>query len=316
VSPDWETLTKSRRKRALYAREPYLTEVWDELHARWGGETNATLGRLAVVMLKPEALLRGVLGTIADYLVAHGLTPIAWRTVGLDADQCTTIWRYQWNKATDDRAALHVFVARQTPWLLVALRDDAPLAGVPAAVRLWGLKGPTDERVRTPDQLRSAIGMRNRMVGFVHTPDEPADVVREQGILLDSGERADWQAELDAHLDATRTGELLAAGDALHAAVGRHSIDADDVIERLTRTGTPALRRLALAARVGARRPLAEVRAAFGELDDTQTTWDYVVLASELIEHDRALLRPILDPGDQRAVQDEWLRSRSEVTSG
>ena len=54
-------------------------------------------------------------------------------------------------------------------------------------MKLWRMKGAALAERRTPEHLRTALRMHNRMLGFVHTPDEPADAVRELAILLDEG---------------------------------------------------------------------------------------------------------------------------------
>ncbi len=306
---DWERLTKCPEKVQLYAQEPYVRNAWADCQAQWGDETNAVIQQLAVVMLKPEAIVRGCLPAVVGFLTDHGLTPIAWRNVELGPSRCTTIWRYQWNKATDDRVALHLFIAKQARWLLVVLRDDEPVPGLPASIRLWGLKGQTDERQRDPSHLRSVIGMKNRMIGFVHTPDEPVDFVREQGILFQTDTRPAWLRELTVNLNATRTRELLKTSTSETDPVS-HSVDSAEVIRRLTNAGSARLVQLANAAREGARCSLTEVRAAFADLTNPSVIWDYVILASELIEHDRPSVKATIDSGAFPVVRHAWLQGR------
>ena len=60
---------------------------------------------------------------------------------------------------------------------------------VPASVELTGLKGPTDPDARAPGQLRHLLGRYSYLLNLVHTPDEPADVLRELGAAEAAVER-------------------------------------------------------------------------------------------------------------------------------
>ncbi|MEZ5077261.1 MAG: nucleoside-diphosphate kinase [Solirubrobacterales bacterium] len=283
MSVPWAELSRHPHKAQLYGEEGFVERAWVDYRRQWGEDAAPVLRRLAVVVLKPEAIVRRAGSTVIEYLNAHGLTPIAWRELALDAETCRTIWRYQWNKASEDRVRLHILVASLTPWFLILLRDDAPAPGVPASVRLWGLKGQTDERRRDPGHLRSVIGMRNRMLGFVHTPDEPADIVREQGILLSAAERRAWLHEVGAGLGRDRGKEAVAALAAVEEELPRHSVDAEEVVDRLTLT-------------------------ASSPQVDPSTRWDYAVLAAELIEHDRPGVSAIIDAGDFQETERAWAR--------
>jgi len=65
-----------------------------------------------------------------------------------------------------------------------------PEGNAPAAVRMSTLKGPANPAEQSPRHLRSALGTINYIINGVHTPDEPADVVRELSVLLTAEQRA------------------------------------------------------------------------------------------------------------------------------
>lgn len=308
--PDWSELTRNPDKAQLYGGE---AEVWDALadfRAVFGDDAEATVRGLALLLFKPEAVKRRCLVPTLDFLAEHGLVPVAARAVELSRVTCLAVWRYQWNKATTDRVRLHVLTAAQTPWLAVVLRDAGPASAVPPAVRLWGLKGPTDPAERHAGHLRTVVGMTNRMLGFVHTSDEPADVLREHGILLGSDERMAWLEQLGSWLGADRRDDVSRAAAELEAATPAHSVDLGEVVARLA--GGPRAS-LADAASRGEKRSLADVQVAFGEPRSDADRWDLITLASELIEHDRDGVRALLDPGAREVVESRW--ASDEVTT-
>ena len=66
---------------------------------------------------------------------------------------------------------------------------------MPATVRLSNLKGGPDAATRGAGSLRSALRSANRLFTFVHTADEPADIVRELAVFFDRDERRRLLAE-------------------------------------------------------------------------------------------------------------------------
>ena len=100
------------------------------------------------------------------------------------------LWRYQWNMATPQRQALQEQIMTSFDSLLVIVRRSSPIR-VPTTVYLTDLKGPSLPADRKPEHLRTVLNSTNPVLNFVHTADEPADVIRELGIYFDAGQRAD-----------------------------------------------------------------------------------------------------------------------------
>ena len=63
--------------------------------------------------------------------------------------------------------------------LLVVVEDPNRTVAVPQSVRLWGFNGSAFAAEPQPHHLRTHLGINDRFFGYVHLPDEPADVVRE-----------------------------------------------------------------------------------------------------------------------------------------
>lgn len=136
-------------------------------------------------LFKPDAFAFGKATPALDYLLAHDFAVTAHYTLQLTEAQMLGLWRYQWNRATPERMAASLVIGALGPSILVVLQDrSAEDKGIPAAPRLWSLKGSASAEGRSPDRLRSVLDVRGRYFGYVHVPDEPADVVRELAWLL------------------------------------------------------------------------------------------------------------------------------------
>jgi hypothetical protein len=189
----------------------------------------AALHRRALALLRPDAFYFRKAHQIVAFLRRHDLVPIAWQPVRLSWHQVLDLWRYQLTKATDDRLALGCELLTCEPSVLLLLADTRGAADIPASVRLWSLKGAFGAVSRSRGNLRDALAVRHRMFGFVHTADEPIDLVRELGVLLPHQRRlmlwrrahrnADTSPDLtrfiDRRYDALPAVEWMSATEAL-----------------------------------------------------------------------------------------------------
>ena len=158
-------------------------------------------------------------------------------------------------------------------------------------MHLTELKGPTDPDARVPGQLRHLLGRHTYLLNLVHTPDEPADVLRELAIYFDAAQRAAICAQVaagDDHRDEAR-----ALARALYASAPARSLDlapaearlAEDVRAGLAGLGDAARAELEDAldgARLGSRDSDRLLRAAWRHglaLDD----WSAIVAGSHLM---------------------------------
>src|SRR5947209_20435803 len=94
-------LTCNPKKQELFLLDPAyragLASVGQVLH------NNAEVTCLALALLRPDAFYFRKAHQILDILGANGFTPIAVREVRISHSQVFEIWRYQLNKATDER---------------------------------------------------------------------------------------------------------------------------------------------------------------------------------------------------------------------
>ncbi|MEO3784953.1 AfsA-related hotdog domain-containing protein [Actinocorallia sp. B10E7] len=186
------------RKRALFSVDSYFRDGWDDL-LEVVPDPWALLERHASLLLKPDAVAGRRLEAALEWLLEQDAVIVAAEAVTLDRHSTRAMWWYQWNVATKERRDLaDALVGAGAGLLLVARLPEAP---IPATLRLSNLKGPADPARREPWQLRHRLANDDFLVNFVHTADEPADLVREFGILLDGPDRRRVYADLVAGAD-------------------------------------------------------------------------------------------------------------------
>jgi hypothetical protein len=181
----WRALTAVPKKFRYFSKETYFRESWRLARRALGARTLETLQRLAVLTLKPDCVIGRRAEDCLRYMAGRGFRPILASPICYDRSNTREIWRYQWNIATLDRLDLSDMIHTAAPALMVVFADEHPEDGIPASVRLAGLKGSSLPWDRHPDDLRSQLGGLNRMIVLVHCSDEPVDIVREWGILFD-----------------------------------------------------------------------------------------------------------------------------------
>ena len=218
-----------------YARDIAFREAWTDLAACWGDEAEEILSRRAFVLFKPEAVLARYLEEAAGELERHGFAPVLWRLVRLDRNLVRGVWRYELAEARLATLAAVDIVATAGVCLLVGLRDDRPEPGRYAAARLASLKGPARQAERRPGQIRYRLRNPALLLNFLHTPDEPADAVRELGVLF----AADERLELFRELREARDVPLQPAFAAAYAETPPHALDLDASLELLAREHAP-----------------------------------------------------------------------------
>ena len=214
-----------------YARDIAFREAWTDLAACWGDEAEEILSRRAFVLFKPETVLTRRLEEATSELERHGFAPVLWRLVRLDRNLVRSVWRYELAEARLATLAAVDIAATAGVCLLVGLRDDRPEPGRYASARLASLKGPTRQEERRPGQIRYRLRSPALLLNFLHTPDEPADAVRELGVLFAPDERL----ELFRELRAARDVSLEPAFAAAYAETPPHALDLDASLELLGR---------------------------------------------------------------------------------
>ncbi|MET9901111.1 hypothetical protein [Streptomyces sp. NPDC006446] len=233
-----DPLTKDPAKAEAYRYDTYLREGLHSL-ASAGGRAWESLLDHTFVVLKPDAFAgrRGRL--ILDILRSEGWHPVAATPIRFDPLLVRELWRYQFNAASEQRIAVVDHLLSSGPSLLVLLADRQRPDWLPASARLTAAKGSAEPSAARASDLRSRTGRVNGLFNFMHTADEPADVVRE--LQLFSYQAGwDWCA-----------GPLLGSGPThpawtpdsllaeLEAEIPAHDLDVEAALRRLSALSFP-----------------------------------------------------------------------------
>ncbi|MFL6161958.1 MAG: nucleoside-diphosphate kinase [Jatrophihabitantaceae bacterium] len=300
--PSW--LSAMPDKRALFAADTYFRECWEDLLEAFV-EPEHELPELATITFKPDAFAGQVVEPALRWLVAKGFRVVAARQVMFDRLTIRGIWYYQWNIASRDRKDVVDELLGAGPSLLVALQ----LPGRPDATRhLSRIKGPAVPAHRRRGQLRHALASPNTLLNFVHTADEPADLVRELGVFFPSNCRRELLAELAAADDRLAQARVLAAQ--LQALTPPAELRFDQVLQSLCERLTPSapgsaelLAERSSAAR-GGRPDWGRLLCRLERAGIPVTKWQRLVLATALIEMDvptgEVLIRGVSSGGAAR----------------
>lgn len=205
-------LTADPDKRAWYTEDTYLQESLGQLRTLTD-DASSFARRHAVLLCKPDAVLARRLTPAIDWLEHNGFQIVSARRITLTRHVVRALWYFQWNIASPERRRCADRLVAAADSLVLVVRG--PEQDEPASVLLTERKGPTDPARREPGQLRHLLGRYSYLLNLVHTPDEPADVLRELGVYFAETERADVFVEAlsgrDRGTEARELAELICA---------------------------------------------------------------------------------------------------------
>lgn len=186
-------LTVLAGKARLYALEPTYRETLYEVTRRTRSiDAAAELVRsTGLALFRPDAIARSKVGSCLDYFGRLGLRPGSMWPVPVGPAALRDVWRYQLDIASGPRLKLLDLIFGASASILCLFRPAPGVPPVPCTVIMADVKGRTNRLEREPWELRSRLGSPNRIEVYVHCSDEPADVVRDGGILLGASEFAD-----------------------------------------------------------------------------------------------------------------------------
>ncbi|WP_370938515.1 nucleoside-diphosphate kinase [Amycolatopsis sp. cg13] len=292
---DWAALTRMPAKRTAYRRETYFREGARDVARFLGDQAPEVLRRHALLMVKPDGIAAGKVRPVLDWLSEQGFAVQAVQRPAFTGLLWREMWRYQLTSATVDRLALNdlVYVGFG---LLLLVRDERP-GPMPATARLASLKGSADLAQQKPGTLRALLRQHNRNFSYVHVADEPADLVRELGLLLGPAQRRE---ALTGLASGEPTGlPLLEEALAVEATAVPRAFDADaaadavtDALKRSERGGQAL--QLLEHLRFGESVPWVEVAEAVAASGAEVDRWDLAAVGASLIECD--------EPGETKLI--------------
>lgn len=294
-APMPDGLTAHSSKAALYCVDTYFREAWEDLREVTGGRAADLARGHALLLLKPDAVVRRRLLPALDWLERHGWTVVSATAVRIERRAIRAMWQYQWNTATRDRRDLADRFMVRTDSLVLVLRPPAAAAleGTAdgwATSALTRVKGPSEPAGCRPGQLRYDLGTLNQQLNLVHSADEPADLVRELGICHDAAERQLVLGRMAAENDDGAAARRLAAE--LGARHEPAALSLADTFGALLRHvdgvagARPEAAQLRAAVAAGLRGETVawrDVVALAGRCGVPLTDWDVVVLGTSLL---------------------------------
>ncbi len=181
-----EALSSVPRKLELYNRDTYFLEGREVALGCFESADVATewLRTHTYALVKPETLLTGRLPHLLEWLEAHKIRVEYAKCLQLSRHAIRALWFYHWNAVGQGHRLVVDRLLGANDCLLLTLKSEDGDPLTPA--RFATLKGPARVVERAPGELRRSLGNYNLLLNFVHSPDEPADLLRELAVLLDS----------------------------------------------------------------------------------------------------------------------------------
>jgi len=212
--PDW--LSCFPEKLECYAADGYFLESWATLTGmhRQGVFPLGRLWTLGSVLFKADTMLRGNGLRGLRFLEEQGFEIRVVREVGFSGARVEQFWRYSLDRLSRERVELLKYLQTVAPSLYVLVGSSGTDDRLPCSLQVTELKGQVEVARRHAGNLRYAMGApQSAFFNFVHTADEPSDLVRELGILFDATERRDviLDSISDSRPDAEGVYEALRA---------------------------------------------------------------------------------------------------------
>lgn len=188
---DVNQLTRTPTKASLYQRDPFFREAAYHFGAAVEDQIPSAIFKITLVVLRPDCLIMSKGLNLLQLIEDCGFSVLIYRVKSISRVMMRLMWLYPFSHASVDR--LHVldrlFDLAPSVILLVWNRCSGP--DWPASVNLSLRKGPADPVNRPGHDLRTILESPNRILSLFHVSDEPADVLRELGILFNFYERAE-----------------------------------------------------------------------------------------------------------------------------
>jgi|HubBroStandDraft_1064217.scaffolds.fasta_scaffold08384_4 hypothetical protein len=182
-----EGLTRNPDKWLMYSAEPGFMIALATLRADLGPDALDCLSGYAVLLVKPEGWIEGILTRLLRFLADSEFEIVQTFRSELSAVAMHELWRYSWNVGPIERIELSELLLSLGPAYGFLLKDRQN-CGTWASTRLAGMKGHSKPDQQRPGQLRYELRTPSRVMSYVHVPDEPADMVRDISLLVDRQE--------------------------------------------------------------------------------------------------------------------------------
>ena len=289
----WDRLTSLPSKINWFSVDPHFRFALNQFRDVFGIDLYKVTDSIAVLYIQPDGIAARRVERVCKFLKENDFSLLHARIARHTYHSVREEWRYQFNEMTVDRMAITDWKYRAGDVLHLVLWNEVSKAGVPASVRLQRLKGSSAPLKRKADQLRIAIDSPNGLLKLIHSPDEPADVLRELATFLAPTELSDLLRDLSFRkLQPLDWGCIAAITEELYASAPRHNLNVGTSQARVGRVlkGLPEDNRIAIEVRrlwndaldKSAQLPWVRFSDSLASLG-INADWDWVVACSDLV---------------------------------
>ncbi|WP_280382823.1 nucleoside-diphosphate kinase [Nocardia wallacei] len=221
-------LTPVAAKADAYAADTYVQECAAQLD-EIGMDAAKFACEHSMVLVKPDAIVARAVRPTLNWLRDNDFRVVSARTLTADRHLVRALWYFAWNIASPERRRLADLLAGISDALVLVV--SGPVRELPTPVRLTAAKGATDPRKRRPGELRHLLGHDSYLLNLVHSPDDPADVLREFAIYFDERTRSRVLAQVCTGIDRSEQAATLA--DDLYFHTPARDFDRGGALDRI-----------------------------------------------------------------------------------
>ena len=195
--PAW--LSCFPEKLNLYRRDPAFLQGWFDVLAFSEGRcaSRDLLWNMGSILLKTDSVIsnRAIAGINAICRAGYSIDYAA--PVEFDEVKVQRLWEHSLGRYSPERVSILSKLMSMAPSIYISIRLEKSPSPLPVSTTITRFKGEAEPDKRRPGQLRYEMGApKTGILNMVHSSDEPADVVREMGLLLDAKARQNLLASI------------------------------------------------------------------------------------------------------------------------
>ena len=236
------SLSDNQKKKWLYCQDPYFRQGYYTILQLLDFQLIDFFNNYTFLFIKPEAIAKRAILPIIEALKINEFDVVFHKTLKLSRHERRLLWYYHLNRSPLERFPLIDLLFENKDSILLFVKDKKAKKDSFACKRLSSIKGSVMEEKRKRDQLRSMIGAGSGLLSYIHTPDEPLDIIRELSIFFsetDMSQLIQYILQSNTNFSDIYIKELYASNIAhdlhydsskqnLYNLIKRHVIDTDE----------------------------------------------------------------------------------------